>query len=134
MNAPLIVKVIRRYYQDWEPPKDTGKEWYKVVCPFHGDGVASASVSYLYNAFRCHGCGISGSAVRILKEQEEVSFAEAKRLAEELSEGSDPPVPPEPPWQSRRRVFGDKGSDVPQHPRGGRPVHARVRGRPTPWA
>lgn len=124
---PLITRVIQRYFPDWEPPKDTGREWIKVTCPWHGDGVASAGISFRYNAFRCLGCGLGGSAVRIIKEQEEVTFAEAKRVAEEVSEGSDGAVPRESPRIARRRLFADEGF-VPRQPQG-RSVSTGVRRR-----
>lgn len=124
---PLITRVIQRYFPDWEPPKDTGREWIKVTCPWHGDGVASAGISFRYNAFRCLGCGLGGSAVRIIKEQEEVTFAEAKRIAEEVSEGSDGAVPPESPRIARRRLFADEGA-VP-HQRQGSAVSTGIRRR-----
>ena len=81
----MIVEAIHRYSPDWEPPQDTGQEWIRCLCPFHGDDTASASVSYQYNALRCHGCGAGGSAVRIIKEREGVSFGAAKRIAETIA-------------------------------------------------
>ncbi|ALF01028.1 DNA primase [Mycobacterium phage Wooldri] len=133
-DEPLIVKVIHRYHPEWEPPRQGRSDWMKTRCPFHGDETPSASISFKHNAFRCFACPVKGSAVAIIKEQEEVSYAEAKRIAEELSPGGDGTIPAQPSRQSRRRVFGDKGSGVSQHQ--GRPgqVHARVRGRSTPWS
>ncbi|WP_225601387.1 CHC2 zinc finger domain-containing protein [Mycobacterium avium] len=126
---PLIVKVIRRYFPDWEPPEDK-HEWNKCLCPFHGETRKSAVVSFTHNAFKCFACPAKGSAVRIIKQQEGVSLAEANRLAEDLPEGGNQPVSPEPPRVPRRRVFGDPGSHVPEHPRTGRKVPPRVRRRP----
>ncbi|BBC53853.1 putaive DNA primase [Mycobacterium phage PP] len=133
MSEPLIVRVIQRYYPGWEPPKDTGRDWLKCCCPFHGDTVASAGVSYSLNGFRCLACGVKGNAVTLIKQQEEVSFAEAERIAAGLSDGCGEPLPQKSSRKPSRRVFGDKGSDVSQRAGGSRPVPSRVRGRPTPW-
>ncbi|QGJ97371.1 DNA primase [Mycobacterium phage Isca] len=133
-NDPLIVQVIRRYHPDWEAPKDTGRDWSKCLCPFHGEERPSAAVSFRRGAFNCLACGVKGDVVTLIKKQEEVSYAKAQRIAEELSSGSDRAVPSQLPRQSSRRVFGDKGSDVSERPRRGRSVHARVRGRPAPWS
>ncbi|WP_419719736.1 CHC2 zinc finger domain-containing protein [Mycobacterium avium] len=131
MDEPLIVKVIRRYYPDWDPPRDTGREWLKCLCPFHGDGRPSAAISLQHNAFKCYACPVKGSAAGIIKLKEEVSYAEAQRLAEEISGGSHEPVPRKSSGESRRAVFGDTRPDRPQHPGGRRKVPPRVRRRPT---
>lgn len=130
----LIVVAIRRYYEDWEPPEDTGREWIKCLCPFHGESRKSAVVSFEHNAFKCYACPVSGSAVTIIKDQEGVSFAEAYRIAEELSQGSDRAVPQQPARQSRRRVFGEQGSEGSEYRSGREQVPAGIRGRATPWA
>ncbi|WP_425298242.1 CHC2 zinc finger domain-containing protein [Nocardia abscessus] len=132
----LITSVIRRYHPDWEPPSDTGRDWIACLCPFHGETNKSASVSFEHNAFRCHGCGMKGDAISIIRQQEEVNYSEAVRITKEISPGSDEPVPSKLPRKSGRRVFGQAGaSDDPQgSARRDRPVQARVRGRPTPWS
>ncbi|MBM4592653.1 hypothetical protein GS454_04695 [Rhodococcus hoagii] len=132
-QTPLIAAVLLRYFPDWEPPHDTGRKWLSTKCPFHGESNESASVSYELNAFRCHGCGAKGDAYSIIQNQEEVNFATALELAARVSPGSHRPVPAKPARVSRRRVFGDSGTDSSQHSAGGRRVHARVRGRPSAW-
>jgi len=127
----LIARVNQRYHPEWEPPEDTGQEWISTRCPFHGDGIASAGISYRYNAFRCLGCGVGGSAVWILKEREEVSYAEAKRLAKEVSPGIDSAVQPEPARKPSRRVFGEQG---PGGSEDSEVVPTGIRGRATPWS
>ncbi|WP_079869759.1 CHC2 zinc finger domain-containing protein [Mycobacteroides abscessus] len=134
-DAP-IVRLIQRYFPDWTPPKPQRGKWASCLCPFHGDTNKSASISMQYNAFHCFVCGVKGDVIKIIRDREEVTFAEAKRIAEELSEGSDRPLPTKPARQSRRRVFGDKGSGDNRSERTGqdRQVHAGVRGRSTPWS
>ncbi|QXN73925.1 DNA primase [Mycobacterium phage Eaglepride] len=133
-TEPLIVQVIHRFHPDWDPPEDNGKDWIKCLCPFHAEEKPSAAVSFERQAFNCLACGVKGDAVTLIKKQEEVSYAEAQRIAEGLSSGSGRTVSAQPTRKSSRRVFGDKGTDVPKRQARGRPVHARVRGRPAPWA
>ncbi|MGW6624249.1 CHC2 zinc finger domain-containing protein [Nocardia sp. NPDC055002] len=126
--------VIHKYHPDWKPPRDTGRKWIPTLCPFHGDSTQSASVSYQNNAFNCFTCGVKGDAWKLLMKFEEVNYATAKRIAAELSPGSDRTLPAKPARQSRRRVFGDAEPGVPVDQRKDGPVHARIRGRPTPWS
>ncbi|ADB93755.1 DNA primase [Mycobacterium phage RedRock] len=124
-----ITKVILRYYPDWEPPPDHN-EWNKCLCPFHGDGTPSAAVSYDLQGFNCLACGVRGDAISIIRHEEEVSFAEADRIAAELSMGSHVPVSRKPARKPSRRVFGESRTARTPSPR----VRSGVRGRPTPWS
>jgi DNA primase len=70
----------------------------KVLCPFHDDSIASASVNLELGLFRCfgsQGCP-EGDAIRILELREGLEFLEAKRLAEELAGGSRAALPRRP--------------------------------------
>ncbi|QFG04669.1 DNA primase [Mycobacterium phage Keziacharles14] len=124
----LIVKAIQRYYTEWDPPEDNGNEWVKCLCPFHGESRASAAISYDLDGFNCMGCNVRGDAISIIRHEEEVSFAEAKRIAESLSVGSNVPLQVKPARKPSRRVFGEQGN-----PRGNT-VRPGVRGRTTPWS
>ncbi|AGS82743.1 DNA primase [Mycobacterium phage AnnaL29] len=124
-----IAKVIQRYYPDWEPPPDHN-EWNKCLCPFHGDGTPSAAVSYDLQGFNCLACGVRGDAISIIRHEEEVSFAEAQRIAEGLSVGSGEPIQRKPQRKPSRRVFGESRSARPER----RTVRSGIRGRPTPWS
>ncbi|AJD82476.1 DNA primase [Mycobacterium phage Sheen] len=133
MDEPLIVRVIHRYHPGWDAPKDNGKDWIRCLCPFHDEDTPSAAVSYGRGAFRCLACDTKGDVVTLIKRQEEVSYAEAQRIAEGLSAGGNNPVPRKPARQSRRRVFGDKGFDVGDGSSAGGQVPVGIRSRPTPW-
>lgn len=78
-----IAKAILRYYPDWDPPADT-HEWNKTLCPFHGESTPSAAISYDLQGFNCMACSVRGDVISIIRHEEEVTFAEAKRIAEEL--------------------------------------------------
>ena len=124
-----IVMAILRYYPDWEPPPDHSL-WNKALCPFHADETASAAVSYELQAFNCLACGVGGDAISIIRHEEEVSFAEANRIAESLSVGGNVSVSRKPKRQSSRRVFSEQGTARAPS----KAVRPGVRGRPTPWA
>ncbi len=122
-----ITQAIQRYYPDWDPPADNGWQWIKTLCPFHGDSHPSAAVSYDLDAFNCFACGVKGDVISIIRHEEEVSFAEAKRIAESLSVGGDYPVQGKPARKSCRRVFGKPG-DYDRHT-----VRVGIRSRTAPW-
>lgn len=107
MGDPLIVLVVRRYHPEWEPPTDNGKPWQACLCPFHGDTTKSAAVSYDLDAFRCQACDAKGNAITLIKNQEGLTFADAKRLAEGLALGSGEQIPAQSPRKPSRRVFGE---------------------------
>lgn len=50
---------------------------FKACCPFHDERTASFIVSPEKNIFKCFGCGVSGDALKFLKEYKKLSFIEA---------------------------------------------------------
>ncbi|QGH80620.1 DNA primase [Mycobacterium phage Rahalelujah] len=74
------------------------------------------------------GCNVRGDVISIIRHEEEVNFAEAKRIAEGLSDGSSNPVQVKPARKSSRRVFGESRDSARNAVRPG------IRGRPTPWS
>ncbi|AFI24969.1 hypothetical protein [Mycobacterium phage SWU1] len=129
MNDSPIARAILRYHPDWEPPPDH-HEWNKCLCPFHGDETPSAAVSYDLQGYNCMACGVRGDVISIIRHEEEVTFAEAKRIAENLSVGGNVPVQRKPARKPSRRVFGESRAG---RPSGTKPVRSGIRGRPTPW-
>ena len=123
----MISETIKRYYPDWEPPFNNGSTWLKTLCPFHGESVASAAVSFDLDAFNCFGCDVKGDAISIIRHEEGVGFAEAFRIAESISAGSDRPVQRKPPRKPSRRVFGEPGDTRRNTVRPG------IRSRTAPW-
>ena len=126
MSDALIARVIQHYYPDWEPPPDL-REWNKCLCPFHGESTPSAAISYELSGFNCFACDVRGDEISIIRHEEEVSFAEAVRIAASLSVGVYEQVQRKPARKSGRRVFGEPG-----HP-SRHAVRPRVRGRASPW-
>ena len=128
MNDSPIVRVIKRYYPDWEEPYDNGSEWLKTLCPFHGESTPSAAVSYDLQGFNCFACDVRGDVISIIRHEEGVTFAEAVRVAESLSVGSDIPLQRKPARKPSRRVPGEPGDSSRDK------VRAGIRGRATPWS
>ena len=123
----MIVEAIQRYYPCWEAPADT-RHWNRCLCPFHGDEIPSAAVSYEEDAFNCLSCAVRGDVIEIIRHEEGVSYAEAFRIAKNLSDGGRTPLQKQPAGKHRRRVFGEQGDsnrDI---------VRTGLRGRPTPWS
>ena len=90
-TRPSIAAVLSRY--GLEVPERTG--WRPVQCPFHDDRSASASVNTDLGGFRCHGCGVSGDAYRLLMEREGITFPQALELGDRLE--ADPNAEGETP-------------------------------------
>jgi DNA primase len=61
-------------------------------CPYHPDDNPSASINYERTLFACHACGMSGDAIKLLRDHEQLDFKAALSRAEELSQGSRRPV------------------------------------------
>lgn len=123
----MIAEAIQRYYPDWDPPPNY-REWNKCLCPFHGESVPSAAVSYDLDGFNCFACDVRGDAISIIRHMEEVNFAEAKRIAEEISVGGNQPVQRKPARKPSRRIFGEQGNTA-QHT-----VRPGIRERRAAWA
>lgn len=134
-DAPVVL-LLQRWFPEWEPPKHTSAKWQATKCPFHGDEMASASISRQLNAFNCFACGVKGDLVKLIREREGLTYSAAKRLAEEVSSGSDTNVSDPVQRKSGRRLFENPGPGhrPPTSTGPDRPVHAGVRRRPPPWA
>lgn len=123
----LIVNVIQRYHPEWYPPADNGYEWVSCLCPWHGDRFKSASVSFTKNAFHCFACPVKGDAIAIIRYEERNSFAEAKSIAEGLSEGGNVAVSRGTTRQPRQRLFADERFGLGINSDGGEQVPTRIR-------
>jgi DNA primase len=70
-----LAKVLRRLGVEFD--EDAYDEWQAVRCPFHDDTRASASIKLRKGWFNCHGCGISGSTISIIKSSKGLSEKES---------------------------------------------------------
>ena len=85
-QSPDIEAVLNYYGVDFVPLR---MGWAPVKCPFHEDRIKSASVNRGSNAFTCHACAISGVAIHVVMERENLGYAEACQWAEETFGASD---------------------------------------------
>lgn len=131
---PCSIEAVIRYLTGVNSPPDNGRKWVRMLCPFHPDSIQSAAVSYTHNAFNCLGCGVKGGPYKLLMTEKGVSFAEAKRIAERLSEGGHSAVPHPVAGKSRRRVFGEQGTCVTQDQGQDGEVLFGIRGRSASWS
>ena len=58
-----------------------------MLCPFHEERNPSAAVNHTLNGFICHGCGVSGDAIKIIREHWGKTYPEAIEFAKELGAG-----------------------------------------------
>ena len=126
-HRQMIAETIQHLHPEWEPPPDNGKTWVKTICPFHPDTVASAAVNYRANAFNCLGCGVKGDAVKLLIDQKGIRYAEAVKLAAQLSETSGDQIPRRFARKPSRRLFDPQGTSVAVDQRTSQQIHAGVR-------
>jgi hypothetical protein len=64
----------------------------KMLCPFHDERRASATVNWDKQAFHCFACGVRGDAVDLWQTQGGLSRAAARTEAETVSGGRDQSV------------------------------------------
>jgi DNA primase len=77
-----IAEVLEHYGADLARVRETG--WRPMRCPFHKDNRASASVNLAKGGFNCHGCGVKGDAISLIKSQEGLDYQGAIQFAEEI--------------------------------------------------
>lgn len=126
----MIAQTIQRYYPEWVPPEDNGRDWIACNCPFHGDETPSAAVSYQRGAFNCLACGVSGDVYSIIQRKEGVNFGEAIGIAEGIAEASGNELSRPTAGKSGGRAPEGEGLVARRPTRASRKVPARVRRRP----
>lgn len=57
----------------------------KALCAWHDDSTPSLSVTRF--GYKCWSCGASGDAISLVRQQEDVGFAEALARCEEITGG-----------------------------------------------
>lgn len=72
-----------------------GVGWRTMRCPFpeHNDRNSSARVNLELGGFVCLACGVSGDAIKIIRDREGLSFAKAIEFAREVFGASVEQVP-----------------------------------------
>ena len=71
----LRIADVLRHYGALTVPEGVG--WRSMNCPFHGDSHASGRVNVELGAFKCHGCDMSGDAIKLIRLKEDLDYGEA---------------------------------------------------------
>lgn len=82
--------------------------WHSMRCPFpeHSDSTASARVNLDIGGFVCLGCGISGDAIKIIRDREGLNFEQAIEFAGEVFGASVTPIHDADAKSKSSRQFG----------------------------
>lgn len=107
MMTELNIADVLRYYGATTVPEGTG--WKAMKCPFHSDGVRSASINVDRNLFKCHGCPFAGDPIDLIKRKEQLNYGDAIEYAtkvlgariESVSRADDKPVKRRPLGRER---------------------------------
>ena len=103
----ISIAAVLEHYGGFVSVPDTG--WRAIKCPFHSDRTASASVNLELNGFRCHACGISGDAIKLIETQENMGFEEAIGFANEVLDQSHEELPRTASKRKPRRSPWNRG-------------------------
>lgn len=92
------------------PLKQRGREAWGC-CPFHKEKTPSFKVSSEHQAFKCFGCGKSGSVFTFVQDMENVDFVDAVRLLAQRTGVQIPESGPEtsPEERDARRSSRERG-------------------------
>lgn len=127
-DKPDIAAVLRYYGADDVPEN---YRYRPMLCPFHDERNASASVNTDEGKFRCFVCDIKGDAIDVVKWRENLEYLSAVGFLEGtigISCDGLSSVASKP--SARRPVFGESRPNE----RGSAKVPNRVRRKPRPWA
>lgn len=106
---PPIRPVIAHYGGDDLPE---AINWRQCKCPFHDD--RNASASYIaheeHQAFKCHGCGVQGDAISLIKISESCEYREALKVLEHITGQAYGTGAPPPPKKYKPVRIGDAGT------------------------
>lgn len=72
------------------PPRSIG--YSKLTCPFHDDSVASASIDWDNERFKCFTCDTHGDAIALVQAVKEVEFGSALAFCKEAADSSSQSV------------------------------------------
>ena len=75
----LSITDVLRYYGATSIPTGTG--WKAMKCPFHDDGIKSASINVDRNVFNCHACPYKGEPLWLIMRKERIGEEEAIEFA-----------------------------------------------------
>lgn len=106
-----LQRELEAVYEHYDLHLPTGSGDRRVTCPSgsHDDRHASASVNTSKGLWTCFACERGGSAIDLVMDREEVSYADARRIIDDLLGGSNEGVRGEPGLFSSRSVPRKQG-------------------------
>lgn len=90
--APILVEL------GFDDVPDLYQGHKKIRCAFHGDRTPSASVSRY--GFTCWACGRTGDAIKLIREEENLSYADAVARCASIVGSENRDVPRTTGWGS----------------------------------
>jgi DNA primase len=113
-DAPLLnIGPVLIHYGARSLPGGVG--WRTMRCPFpeHNDSQSSARVNIELGGFICLACGISGDAIKIIRDREGLSFGESIEFARKVFGASVSTISPGVrKSEKRKRIGRHKWSEV----------------------
>lgn len=101
-----VADVLSHYGADLTHVPDYG--WRSLHCPFHQDRMSSASVNLEKGAFCCHGCGMKGDAISLIKRNEHLDYGGAIEFAQRTFGASVAGVRGPAKEKARRQRWSDR--------------------------
>lgn len=103
----LSITDVLIHYKATSVPYGAG--WKTMRCPFHHDKVASGRVNVGLDAYKCHGCKVSGnSALKVIQNVEHLNEGDAIEFARQILGKSVTNVPQPISGQKKRRPLGSE--------------------------
>src|SRR5215217_774822 len=105
-----ISEVVLYFFPQAELAPDKGRGWVKTLCPSHDETRPSATINHQLDAIKCFACGFSGDWIKIIMDQEGVTYHDALRLSEDILTGSYEKLPSTAERKPRRGLLTQSGS------------------------
>jgi DNA primase len=102
----LSIADVLIHYGATSVPEGVG--WKSMRCPFHADSVASGRVNVDLNAYKCHGCKMSGDAIKLIEINESLGYGDAIEFARSILGKGVEDVSRSVPGKTKRRPMGSE--------------------------
>ena len=110
-DEELSIADVLIHYGATRVPEGSG--WKTMRCPFHSDKVASGRVNVSLNAYKCHGCSVSGDAIKIIEDQENLGYGDAIEFSGQVLGKGITDIPQSIHRSKQRRPLGsDKWKSI----------------------
>ena len=109
MSLIQAVLIEHEYSGDAIPEDD---KWVSILCPYHDESNPSARVNPVAGGFLCHGCGRSGDALKLVRDEGGLDIASARQELARIADEYGEEIPrPRKRRSVRPRVLGESRTD-----------------------